>query len=245
VALFAVLAIIAVAVTLGQSDPKVEQQVIYREYPVQGVDVSAHQGKIDWSVLGPKVDFAFIKATEGATFVDPNFAANWAGANAAHVNVGAYHFFRFDVPAADQAANFIANVPVTPGMLPPVIDFELYGDLQQEANMPDRTTALASLSELASLLAAHYGVKPIIYANSSTYSEYLSGQFKDDPIWVAHYRDDYHTFVPQLSDGKTWTFWQYSESGQLPGYSGGSASIDLDVFNGTREEWNQFLGAPS
>jgi len=43
-------------------------------YPVWGVDVSSHQGKIDWRVLKKQgVQFAFIKATEGSSFVDKNF----------------------------------------------------------------------------------------------------------------------------------------------------------------------------
>lgn len=44
------------------------------EYPMKGVDVSSYQGKIDWAVLaGQGICFAFIKATEGSSFVDPCF----------------------------------------------------------------------------------------------------------------------------------------------------------------------------
>jgi lysozyme len=218
---------------------------VWRDYEVYGVDVSAHQGDIDWPVLADQVDFAFMKATEGGTFVDPNFAVNWDGAQATGIPVGAYHFFRFDVSAEDQAANFNSNVPNTPGMLPPVIDFELYGDLQEEPNRPTRDAALNLLRPLEDALYQHYGVRPIIYANTSTYNEYLSGEFPDNPLWVAHYTIDHHTFYPVLSDRKQWTFWQHTDSGILNGYSGGNPNIDLDVFSGTKADWNAFLGKPA
>ena len=64
-------------------------------YPVRGVDVSAHQGVIDWEVLSEQgIEFAFIKATEGATFADERFAYNYAEAARCGLRVGAYHFFR-------------------------------------------------------------------------------------------------------------------------------------------------------
>ena len=53
-------------------------------YPRQGIDVSHYQGDIRWSRLpNAGVDFAYIKATEGGDYVDPNFATNWAGAKGA------------------------------------------------------------------------------------------------------------------------------------------------------------------
>ncbi|MBD8729480.1 hypothetical protein IFT45_16230, partial [Frigoribacterium sp. CFBP 13707] len=48
-------------------------------YPVQGVDVSAYQGTINWDVLAEEdIDFAWIKATEGSSYQDPRFDDNWA-----------------------------------------------------------------------------------------------------------------------------------------------------------------------
>jgi lysozyme len=80
-----------------------------RTYPIQGVDVSHHQGEIDWTQLqGPAVQFAYIKASEGATFRDAQFAANWQGAVTAGVTPGAYHFFTLCRSGAEQARNFFA-----------------------------------------------------------------------------------------------------------------------------------------
>lgn len=50
-------------------------------YEVRGVDVSHYQGEIDWTVLaGNGIDFVFLKATEGSTYVDETFAENLKGA---------------------------------------------------------------------------------------------------------------------------------------------------------------------
>lgn len=61
----------------------------------QGIDVSRYQGNIDWAkVKASGITFVFIKATEGRTYVDPNFEKNVTGALAAGMMVGTYHFFR-------------------------------------------------------------------------------------------------------------------------------------------------------
>ena len=92
-------------------------------YAVRGVDVSAYQGEIDWPVLAAEdLDFAFIKATEGSAHEDERFAANWEGARATDLLVGAYHFLSFESPGADQAAHMIDVVPAESGTLPPVVD---------------------------------------------------------------------------------------------------------------------------
>ncbi|MCW5953083.1 MAG: lysozyme, partial [Propionibacteriaceae bacterium] len=73
------------------------------QYPVWGVDVSRYQGEIDWPVLAAQgIEFAFIKATEGSSYVDPRFAANLEGASAAGLRAGAYHFFSFESAGATQ-----------------------------------------------------------------------------------------------------------------------------------------------
>ena len=128
------------------------------EWEVFGVDVSSYQGEVDWPVLAEQgVDFAFIKATEGSLLQDRRFAANWAGAAAAGVRAGAYHFLSYDSPGETQADNFIAAVPVTEGALPPVVDIEFYGEYLDTP--PEKERVRAILDPLLERLEAHYGVK--------------------------------------------------------------------------------------
>jgi lysozyme len=206
------------------------------EYPVRGVDVSAYQGEINWPVLAAQdIDFAFIKATEGSSFVDPRFQANWAGARDAGLVVGAYHFFSFESGGDTQAQNMMSTVPVAPDALPPVVDVELYGAFRHSP--PDRSAVDRELSILLAALEAHYRVKPILYATGDSYRRYLSGAYADHPIWI---RSVYGP--PNLDDGREWTFWQYSARARLDGYRGEERFIDLNVFRGTAEELNQRKG---
>src|SRR5437016_13909496 len=76
-------------------------------YPVRGIDVSHHQGPIDWdAVASDGVTFAYIKASEGGDYQDRRFKENWLGARHAGVLAGAYHFFTFCKDGAAQAENF-------------------------------------------------------------------------------------------------------------------------------------------
>ena len=97
---------------------------------VKGIDVSSYQGVIDRAAArADGVEYAFIRAGDGATFTDPQFARNWSGAQAAGVLRGAYQFFR---PAQDpiaQADRMLAVIAGAPGDLPPVIDVEDAGGL--------------------------------------------------------------------------------------------------------------------
>lgn len=56
------------------------------------------------------VEFVYAKATEGASYVDPQFQATCAQAADGRVALGAYHFFSFDSPGTVQAQSFVANV---------------------------------------------------------------------------------------------------------------------------------------
>src|SRR5689334_3908175 len=96
---------------------------------LRGIDVSHHQGVVDWGRVGKSdVAFAILKATEGGDYVDETFTRNLAGAGAAGLVVGAYHFFTFCRPGAEQAANFLRVVPRDRPMLPPVVDIEFVGN---------------------------------------------------------------------------------------------------------------------
>ena len=201
------------------------------KYPVRGVDVSAYQGKIDWKTLAEQgVFFAFIKATEGSGSVDPNFQYNYAEARGSGLRVGAYHFFSFDSGGETQAENFIRAVGPFEGMLPPVVDVELYGE--KKRHPPAREDVTEQLALLLEQLENHYGMRPVLYATGRAYELYLAGDYEEYDIWI---RNVY--FAPRLKDGKEWTFWQYTDRGRLAGYTGEEAYIDLNVFDGTEEQF--------
>ena len=205
-----------------------------KDYPVRGIDVSSYQGEIDWRVLsGQGIDFAFIKATEGSSFVDRNFEYNYSEALKTELRVGAYHFFSYESSGENQAANFIKTVEKTENMLPPVVDLEFYGEY--EKNPLSREEVSIELQKCLDRLEENYNVKPIIYATARSYSRYLSGEYEDYDIWIRSMIS-----VPHFQDGRKWTFWQYSDKGKLDGYSGEEKYIDMNVFNGTREDFKKY-----
>ena len=204
------------------------------DHEVRGVDVSHYQGMIDWPVLASQdVDFAFVKATEGSIYRDETFDANWYGARASGLRTGAYHFFSYDSPGADQAANYINTVPMADDMLPPVIDIEFYGDYYDEPMDPE--TAVVELSAMIDALRAHYGMRPILYVTDESYELYVADRFEDCDIWIRS------TFSkPSLPDGRAWTFWQYTDREKLEGYTGTEAFIDMNVYSGTAAEFSGY-----
>ncbi len=205
-----------------------------RSYPVRGVDVSHYQGEIDWEVLSAEpIDFAFIKATEGSSFTDDRFAYNFAQAQTCGLAVGAYHFFSFDSSGQAQAAHFIKTVEPFPGMLPPVIDVEFYGKYVEVP--PDKAAVCAELDVLLETLTVHYGLAPILYATEEAYTYFLSGAYADHDIWIRNVK-----VRPYVSDGREWTFWQYTNRERLAGYTGEERFIDMNVFAGTKEEFFEY-----
>ena len=204
------------------------------EFPVRGIDVSHYQGEIDWSVIAEQnISFAFVKATEGSTYVDETFLYNFNSARQNGVPVGAYHFFSYDSSGKTQAENFIKNVIPFDGMLPPVIDIEFYGT--KEEDPPSKEAVDTELAAFISAIEKHYGLKPILYATEITYDLYLADDYAEYDIWIRNV-----TGTPSLSDGREWTFWQYTNREKLDGYNGEEEFIDMNVFAGTADEFDKY-----
>lgn len=202
------------------------------KYPIHGVDVSHYQGEIDWDVLAAQnIRFAYIKATEGSSYVDERFANNYGMARQTGLRVGAYHFFSFDSSGATQAVNFIETVKAFDGMLPPVVDVEFYGN--KEANPPDPEEVRPQLQAYLDAVENAYGLRPVIYATYESWKLYIENQFDDYPLWI---RDIWN----QPKSSIDWTLWQYTNRGRLKGFSGEESYVDLNVFKGTMEEWEKW-----
>jgi lysozyme len=194
-------------------------------YSVRGVDISGHQGAVDWDLLkADGVDFAYIKASEGETFNDPRFSRNWYAAEQAGILRGAYHFFTQCRSGKAQAQNFMRVVPVDPNALPPVVDAEHMGPCLQSPAVKD---VAAEIEVFLNALQAQYKVRPIIYTTREFHDAYLAGKFPKERFWVRRL-----LLAPQFRQNQ-WVFWQYHNRGRRAGVGG---PVDLDVFKGTRAE---------
>ncbi|MDR1881411.1 MAG: glycoside hydrolase family 25 protein [Prevotella sp.] len=202
-----------------------------KDYPVQGIDVSHHQQKIDWAGLDrEKVQFAFIKATEGGDHKDSMFRFNWREARDNKILSGAYHFFTFCKGGKEQARNYIHYVPRDSMDLPPVIDLEYGGNCSPANRKEDLIAEIAGYFEI---VEDHYQRKALIYTTNEFYKNYLQNQFPDNPVWIRNI-----VSKPDLPDGRGWLFWQFSNRGRIDGIS---TLVDLNVFNGSREKFERLL----
>ncbi|MEM7105869.1 MAG: GH25 family lysozyme, partial [Bacteroidota bacterium] len=196
-------------------------------FEIHGIDVSHHQGQIDWDTLfTQKIAFVILKATEGEDFKDSLFTSNWGAIKSSEVKKGAYHFFRPSISPEVQFHNFKETVILEPGDLPPVLDVEAKGVLSSS----ELKQNIATWLELAE---THYKVKPIIYTYQKFYNEFLS-DFEGYPLWIARY----NSIPPELVDGAEWLIWQYGDRGRLPGIS---VFVDFNVFKGDSAELEKLL----
>lgn len=186
----------------------------------QGIDVSAHQGPIDWdAVTRGDVRFAYMKATEGSDFVDPRFAFNWRGAERAGLHRGAYHYFTLCRSGAQQAANFIRTVPRGASMLPPAVDLEHMGPCRRG---PTAANVDEELRRFLDIVEAHYGQRPILYTTRRFHDAHLSA-LPGERWWI---RSLYTP--PEFRRGE-WVIWQHHNGAHRPGIS---EPVDLDAFRG-------------
>lgn len=206
--------------------PKQEVEVVGdKNYPedsrivYDGIDVSAYQHDIDWRTTASdkNIKFVYIKATEGATHVSRRYRRNIEHARAHGVKVGSYHFFRTTSSIQRQFENFTRQVKIEEQDLVPLLDVE---------TMRGWTPKMLrdSVKLFADMLEEHYGCRPMIYASSSFFNEYLSQTFADYPLFIARYAKS----APQLRGGANWILWQFSDRGRIKGID---AAVDLCRFN--------------
>lgn len=204
---------------------------------VKGIDMSHYDGTIDWAkVKASGIDFAFMKATEGTTFVDPQLATNWKDAGAAGVIRGAYHFLRPAVDATAQADFFVATAGA-----PAAGDLPLALDLEVTDNLSGAAVATAAQT-FVERVQAKTGRVPVVYTSARFWTSIGSpapSPFQPYGLWDAQWTTDCPTLPPAWM---TWTFWQYSSTGTIPGIAG-SANVDLDEYNGSLASLQGYVGA--
>jgi lysozyme len=205
-----------------------------RQMPIQGMDVARYQGAIDYrQAAAAGIRFVYMKATEGNDYIDPNFRANWASAQANGMAHGAYHFMTWCSLASAQAKWFVRNVPVDPTALPPVLDLEWNHDSSCKTKF-SKADMLEKIHLMLAAMEKHTGKVPVIYTDVSFNHDVLAGTHFDNPFWVrstaAEPNDRY--------GDRHWMFWQWTQTGVLNGVVG---EVDRNVFYGDENDWTVFL----
>ncbi len=222
-----VLVVISAAVTIVRLvSPSAMPNI--RKYAVRGIDVSHHQGAIDWSRLkSENVSFVYIKATEGGDLQDRRFVQNWQGASRIGLATGAYHFFTFCRPGNEQAANLMKVLKkVTGPMLPPAIDVEFTGNCTRWKNI---TTVRKELKTMIRDLTSKLQTKILLYVTQDSYQRIIKGHFNANMLWIRN-----TTTEPKVS----WTIWQYSDKSRISGIQG---NVDGNVFSGSVQKLRELV----
>jgi lysozyme len=196
-----------------------------------GIDVSHYQGAVDWfAVARGNVSFAFAKATDGNSLVDPTFQQNWPKIQDAGLFRGAYHFAR---PANDpetQAALFASVVgPLGFRDLPPVLDLE-----ESQGRGPAEVLAWAK----AFINRAEQLFRRTVMVYTGGFWRFTLKNPNDPffaarPLWLAAYGPN--PVVP--ASWAKFTFWQYTEGkNNQPVAVPGVPPCDQDRFDGTEAD---------
>lgn len=205
------------------------------QYPgaVLGVDVSEHQGDIDWqAVRGAGVEFAILRVgyrgmTEGGLNVDATFEQNYQGAVDAGLQVGVYFFSQaVSEEEAREEANFVLQTLNGRGLAYPVV-FDWETPIPSEELPAEDLRAYDISGEEVTRFALAFcqqieknGYTACVYTNKTmAYNTFNLEELKGYALWYAEYQP-----APSLYYG--FRLWQYSASGTVPGISG---SVDLNL----------------
>jgi len=192
----------------------------FKESDVYGIDVSHYQKSIDWSKVSkntnPRVDFVYIKSSEGVTVKDKRFKYNYKKAKSNGLRVGVYHFFSPTTTGRAQFEAFRSVYPRADGDLPVMIDCERMGNSSKNYHK--------ELKVLLDLCKDYYGAKPLIYSTQRFYNTYLKNKVNAYQIMIGRYNQKRNQ--PQLLDNRSWDIWQFSDKGKIDGIS---EHVDIDL----------------
>lgn len=192
----------------------------------RGIDVSQYQGDIDWDrVRAEGFDFAFIRIgyrgySVGDIFPDERARENLAGARAAGFDVGVYFYAQaISVEEAREEARWCLDFLAGEALdLPVVYDWEYVSPSARTGGM-DRATLTECVKTFCQTLQ-NAGYQPMVYFNSHVSRDLLDLEaLQEYPFWLAQYKD-------QLDYPHQIDFWQYTETGSVPGIEG---DVDIDL----------------
>ena len=199
----------------------------------QGIDVSEHQGRIDWNaVKASGIDFAILRVGFGAPSwggrVDYQFNRNISECERLGIPYGVYIYsYAFDnQQAADEASMVINCLSGHNPRLP------VYYDLEDNSIIANgRQTGIASRAQVFCNRISAAGYEPGIYANLNWFNNILTDSvFKSSSWdhWIAQYNS-------QCDYTGNYSFWQYKSNGKIPGINGNVdmnyAYVDVSLYH--------------
>lgn len=231
------------------------ERLTYTTERIYGIDISRHQHekgrkkyRIDWSAMrithlgslskkkiSGRVDypvsFVYIKSTEGTTVRNKYYASDRTQARRHGIHCGSYHFLSLKSSAVKQARHFLRNSRFGSGDLPPMLDVEPTASQIRKAGGTE--VMFKMIRTWMKTVRQATGKRPILYVSQQFVNKYLplAPDIKSDClIWIARY-GEYKPDVKLI-------FWQLSPDGRVKGIHG---DVDINVFNGYKDKFNQFI----
>ena len=191
-----------------------------RERRIEGIDVSHWEGDIDFQeVKRAGIRFVYMKASEGVSYIDPDFERNYREARKARLKIGFYHYVTAgsEEEARAQARHFADVIwgKVYHGC--PVMDFESFDSLTKDQINDVSTAFLQELMEVT-------GKRVAIYSDANNATNTFDARLAVYPLWIA----DYGVARPDMRNHwKRWAGWQYTDAGRVEGIRG---RVDRNYF---------------
>ncbi len=194
---------------------------------IYGLDVSHWQGAINWQSVGAaKPAYVYVKATQGAGFVDPRVTRNVNGATNNGIVAGCYHFLSANTAVNSQVDHFLSVYEPfhNEGRLPPCMDLEWDYNGSGVDRWADKSKEFIGDKSLAWLegVEAALGVKPIFYTNKNWFENRVGATNKvlnGYGVWMSRY-GGYSNDAPPMMNEYKWYLWQFTDRGTVAGVTG-------------------------
>jgi GH25 family lysozyme M1 (1,4-beta-N-acetylmuramidase) len=216
---------------MAQATASIDASAIGIRATVRGIDVSSHQGRVNWNHWWNRGKrFVWVKATEGTGYRNPYFGQQYRGSRSRGFVRGAYHFALPNRSGgAAQARFFSRNGGGWRGdgkTLPGALDME-YNPYGATCYGMSRAAMRKWIRSFSRTYHARWDRWPVIYTSASWWNQCVSGDFSStNPLWVARYAS---RPGPLPRGWNSWRVWQH-----------GSSPIDQNIFNGSRSRLTRF-----
>lgn len=197
------------------------------------VDISKWQGEVDFEMMkAAGVELVILRLSQGQFETDPTFAANYAGARAAGLKVGAYHVVHPEHTVDNQWWRIISSLGGRALDIPLALDCELDGN-------QNPSTVTSIIVGLVNVIKAEWGQYAPLYTRAIWWNQHtvFHPVFGNCPLWIARYWNGTHPWsdAPETLRPRDWTdfaLWQWSADGNGLGQAYGVSSDDIDLNHG-------------
>lgn len=197
---------------------------------MNGIDCSHFQVKINWPIVttnDPKIDFVFLKATQGTAYIDPSLTYNANEAHSAAIKLSYYHFATLNshdeiIDARSEARFFLSVINKLPKN-----DFPLALDIEENKTQLDKMEVLNWINAFFDEMkrGGHenlflYSYSPFLMSNLP-----INHNIKNN-LWLAGYVKESKLRIP--AGWLNYEIWQYTAMGKVKGITG---NVDMNITN--------------